>query len=430
MIEIEKKKLASGLTVIMVPMERESVTVLGMVRAGSRDEIEGEYGGAHFLEHMVFKGTKKFPEVGDIAKAVESVGGVQNAYTDNEMTGFWVKAPADKRGLAVKVVGQLMGEPLLDEKEFNKEKGTIIEEIRMYKDVYPVVAEEKFGELVFRGTGLARPVAGTEESIEKMKVENLKAFRDRWYWGENMVVVVAGRLGDKKKLVEEIEEEFRAITEKGKWQDKRKKERKALMRDDRVKITKKVSGQVNLVMGVSWFRTCNRRRYAAEVMNRILGGGMSSRLWKEIREKRGLAYFVRSSVSLGKDEGTIYVQAGIRRGKEEEAVRIIKEEVLKLTKEMVSEEELRRAKERSKGLIKLKVESSGKVAEDLAHDWLLNKGRARTFEERIKGVEAVTREKILDVAKEMFEKDKWCLSVVGDFKEKKKEEELRKVLKS
>lgn len=430
MVGFRQVKLDSGLSVVLAPMATESVTVLGMVRVGSRDEVEGQFGGAHFLEHMVFKGTGKYPAVGDIAKAVEGVGGVQNAFTSTEQTSFFVKVPARQKDLAVKVVGQMMNEPLLDKVEFEKEKGTIIEEIRMYEDWNPRVAEEKFDELVYKGTSLERPIAGSVESVEKMKIEALKSFHDGWYLGDNTVVVVAGKLGNEEKLIKKIEEEFRTVTAKGRWKDERKKERRRVMKESRVKVVKKESEQVNIVMGVNWFETCNRRRSAVAVMSHILGGGMTSRLWKEIREKRGLAYYIRSGVDLGKDDGAVAVMGGIRKGKEEEAMKIIKEEMFKFSQEMVSEEELKRAKESLKGKMMLGLETSDKVAEVLASDWVMRKGKLRKFEDRIKGIEKVSGEKVLEVAREMFKKKHWCLSVVGSFDEKKKEEELKKVLKS
>lgn len=430
MIDFEERELANGLTVLLAPMKMESVTVLGMVRAGSADEVGGEYGGAHFLEHMVFKGTRKFPRVGDIAKAVESVGGEQNAFTSGEHTGFWVKTPAGSKKVALEVVGQMMGEAILPEEEFKKEKGTIIEEIRLYDDWHPRVAEEKFEELVFKGTGLERPIAGSVESIKEMKIKSLRSFYDCWYQARNMVVVVVGRLGDKEKLIEKIEEEFRAIIEKGEWEDRRVKERRKAMRDDRVGVVRKEAGQTNLVMGVNWFQTCNRRRSAALVMNKILGKGMISRLWREIREKRGLAYFVNSEVDLGKNQGAVYVQAAVRQGKEEEVVGIVREEMRTMVEKGINEEELERAKKAIGGAMKLSLESSSNVANTLAKDWVLRQGKVRRFEDRLKEIEAVTREKVLEVAKEMLGKDRWCLSVVGDFDEKEKETELRKVLKS
>jgi len=430
MVDFKKKTLSSGLSLVMVPMETESATVLGMVRAGSSDEVKGQYGGAHFLEHMVFKGTKKYPKVGDIAKAVGNVGGVLNAFTNTEYTGFWVKVPAEAGDLAVKVVGQMMNEPLMDEKEFSKEKGTIIEEIRMYEDLYARVAEKKFDSLVFKGTNLERPILGTMESIKRMRVDDLKTFHTGWYWGSNMVVVIAGKLGDEKKLAEKIEEEFRTVIAKKEWEDERKKERGLPMKGARVLVTKKKSEQINLVMGVNWFQTRGRKRYAAKVMSNILGGGMSSRLFSEIREKRGLAYSIHSRVDLGKNQGMVYARGGIRKGKEEEVIKIIKEEMYRLSKEKVSEEEILRAKEVLKGSMKIGLETSNGAANLLAWDWVLRKGRIRSFEEKEKSIEGVTRKDIMEVSKEMFEGDGWCLSLVGAFEEKKKEEELKKILKS
>ena len=166
------------------------------------------------------------------------------------------------------------------------------------------------------------------------------------------------------------------------------------------------------------------------VMNKILGGGMTSRLWKEIRQNRGLAYDIHSKVTQGKDQGELSVSGGIRKGKEEEVVKIMREQMMKMSKEMVSDEELRRAKESLKGSMMLGLETGNRVAEVLARDWILRQGKIRKFEDRIKGIEQVSKEKVLEVAQEMFNKKKWCLSVVGNFEKKEKEEELKKILKS
>lgn len=428
MVDFKKKVLSSGLSLVMVPMETESVTVSGVVRAGSRDEIEGQYGGAHFLEHMVFKGTEKYPKVGDISREIEGIGGIQNAFTWNDMTGFWVKIPKKYLEKGLDIVGELMNNPLLSEIEFEKERGTIIEEIKMYKDNYPVVAVDKMEDLLFFGTGLERAVIGTEKSIKNMSVENLKAFYDRWYFAENMVVVVSGGLEDEDKIAGLVEDKFSSIIKKGKFIDERNKEEFGKNKGQVVKTVEKDIQQVHLALGVRGLGPYSKKMYAWKVMNQVLGGGMTSRLWEEIREKRGLAYYIVSETESHKDLGMQVVRGGFKKGQELEVVKIVKDIVSDLSSNLVSEKEFLIAKESLKGKLVLGMESNNRVADWMAMDWALREGKIRKPSSMLEEVDKVTREEILEVAKDLWSGELF-LGAVGPLK-KGVEEEFKKVLKS
>lgn len=428
MIDFKKKTLSSGLDLVMVPMGGESVTVSGVVRAGSRDEIEGQYGGAHFLEHMVFKGTKEYPRVGDIARAVEEMGGIQNAFTWNDVTAFWIKIPKKYLKKGLEIVGEMMSSPLLSEVEFKKEKGTIMEEIKMNKDNYPVVAFEEMESLVFSGTSLKRPVAGTLRSIDKMTVENLKAFHDRWYFSENMMVVVAGGLEDEDKIVDLVEEKFGSIVKKGEFTDGRKDEKFVKRIDKQVKVAERNIQQVHLALGVKGFGPHNKKMYAWKLMNQILGGGMTSRLWREVREKRGLAYYIVSEIETHKDLGMQVVRGGFKKGKEVEVVEIVKKIVNDLGNKLVSERELSIAKEALKGKFVLGMEVNNKVVDWMAMDWVLRGGEIRKPGSVLKKIDEVTREDVLEVSKELWSGDLF-LGVAGSLKKGRKKE-IEKLLKS
>lgn len=427
MIDFKIKKLSGGLTLVMVPMKTESVTVLGTVRAGSRDEIEGEYGGAHFLEHMVFKGTEKYPKVGDVAKVVEGVGGVQNAYTWNDLTAFWVKTTKDKWKTGVDIVGELMSSPLLKDEEFQKERGTILEEIKMYEDNYPVLAADKLDGVVFSGTDLERSVIGTERSIEEMGVKNLKDFYDRWYWAENMMVVVAGGLEKEEKIEREIEDKFRSIISKGSFKDERKESQVKDEKEKRVVVTERDIKQIHMVFGAKGYGPYNKKGCAWEVMNQILGGGMTSRLWKEVREKRGLAYYVVGQREVHKDMGVSTIRGGYKRDAGEEVIKVVKGILDDLRSKKVMDKELKMAKEALKGKFKLRLESNNQAADWVAMDWVLRGGRVRETEKILKEIDEVSAEDVLGVAKDIWRDERLCLSVVGPFKDKSK---FEKVLKS
>jgi len=246
----EVVKLGSGLTLIKVPMKLKSVTILNLVRAGSRDENEDQYGGAHFLEHFVFKGTKKYPKVNQIARVMDGVGGKYNAFTGQDYTGFWVKVPSEHLETGLEVVGQIVGEPLLPEKELVKEKGAIIEELKMYEDNHPVKSMEELEKMVFKSSPLGRPIIGFEESIRKMRVADLKAFRGRWYTTDNMAVVVVGDWSSGKNLQKLIEENFGSI--KKKKQEKKREGYGTEFKQEKplVVVTNKETEQVHLSLGM------------------------------------------------------------------------------------------------------------------------------------------------------------------------------------
>lgn len=414
-LKIKESKLENGLSLLEVPREVPSVMVMAMVRAGSRDEREGQYGGAHFLEHFVFKGTKKYPQVNEIAREVDSLGGQQNAFTSSDYTGFWVRLAEEYWRKGVEVVGQMVSEPLLPADQLEKEKGTIIEEIRMYEDDPMSKAWMEMEKSLFAGCDLERHTLGTEKSIRKMRVEDLQGFRDNWYWGENMAVVAVGSLPESGQLKEAIEAEFGSLV-------KNKKTERLGYGEDldqdqaRVKVVKRDTQQAHLVLGMEGLARADEDRYSLWVLNQILGGNMSSRLWNEVREKRGLAYYIKSGFEGKTDVGQVYVRAGVRVDKAKEAVEIIKEELAKVAGEKVSGEEVKRGREGVKGGLKLALESSEKVAMRIGNDWSLV-GEVRDVEEEIVKIDEVSRADVMRVAEELFVPGKMNLSVVGPFEE-------------
>src|SRR3989339_1648987 len=191
-----------NLKVVLVPEDRESVTVRVMIGTGSREETDKEAGSAHFLEHFVFKGTKKFPKMYDINEAVENVGGAFNAYTGQNEMGFWVKMDKGNLELATRIVGQVVTEPVLPREHFDKERGTILEELHMYEDRPNSKAAEECEKLIFGKTNMGRPIIGTVKSLNEMTVERLRAYFDKWFVAKNMVVGVVGGFGDDQKGLE------------------------------------------------------------------------------------------------------------------------------------------------------------------------------------------------------------------------------------
>lgn len=419
-------KLKSGLTLGLVDLGGESLTVLTMVHAGSRDERPGEYGVAHFLEHFVFKGSRKYPKVNDITAAIDGIGGKMNAFTWNDYTGYWVKVASDQWATGVDVVSQLVCEPLLPERELKKEKGTIIEEIKMYEDNFPAKAMEEFDKIVFPDSGLGRPVIGSVKSITDMKIEDLQDFRNRWYFPENIIVVVAGDLSKAENWEKIIEEKFSALPAE-KREDLREGYGMVFTQDKpRVTVTEKKTEQAHIVLGMRAFEYKDSKNYTLWVLNQLLGANMSSRLWNEIREKRGLAYYVRSMFYSHFDQGAFLVRAGVRLDKVDLAIKVIKKELLKLTEKPVGAKELQMAKEGAKGNLKLDIEDSQEVATMISDDFIMT-GKVRTVEEMVKGIDGVSITDIQEVAKELFKTERVNLSVVGPMNDKERFEKILEV---
>src|SRR3989344_3130770 len=331
----------SGLKVILVKDDRESVVVQTLVGTGSREETDATAGSAHFLEHFVFKGTKKFPGMFDISDAIDEVGGARNAFTSNHVVGFWAKTAKHKLDLAVKVVGQLVTEPLLPAKHFAKERGTILEELRMYEDLPDSKALDRnkwdwgvkvVGQLVtepllpakhfakergtileelrmyedlpdskafeeswkslFGKTNLGRPIIGTEKSLQEMKLDYLHDYMNKWFLPENMLVGVVGNWGGDRELLSLIEREFAGIIGKKKGVPSKDTFEWKVQTKPRTTLISRKTEQANLSIGLPGLPIGHPGRWAMYLANIILGGGGLSRLFKEVREKRGWAYSI------------------------------------------------------------------------------------------------------------------------------------------
>lgn len=412
----EVLKTKNGLNVVLVPTEAKSVTILAVIKAGSRDEAEGQYGGAHFLEHFVFKGTKKYPKTNDISRAVDSIGGLQNAFTSTDYTGYWVKVAGDQWQKGLEVVAQLVTEPLLPEGELKKEKGTIVEELKMYEDNYPIKALEKLDHLAFPDSPLGRAIIGFEDTINAMKISDLKAFRDRWYFPENIILVAVGQIDQSQKLLKEIEEQFGSLAPKKESVERIGYHQIFTQSEPKIIYTQKKTEQIHLALGWRTFPSSDKRDETLEMMNNILGGNMSSRLWNEIREKRGLAYYIKTFTDGHQDQGLSGIRAGIRVGKEQEAVKVIVGELEKLAGKEVTDKELVRGVASVTGRLKLEAEDSQEIAMMIADDFVNREAKIRTLDEILDALKGVTKTEIKKLAEEMLDKNQYCLSVVGQTK--------------
>lgn len=416
MSKYTKIELSNGLRVVTVPMEGvSSATVIVLVGTGGRYEQKQKAGLSHFLEHMIFKGTKKRPTTFDISSLVDSVGAENNAFTGKDQTGFYIKVSGEHLELAFDILSDTLSNSLYQEEEIERERGTIIEEINMYEDTPLYKIDDVFYELIFEGNPLGWLTTGSRKSVSAIKRRDFLDYTKRFYQGSDMVLAVAGKVDPKR--VEKLAEKYFSGFSKGKKE--KLVEFKDSQKKPRVKIEYKKTDQAHLYFGYPAFSYFDKDKPALNVLSAILGGGMSSRLFIQIRERRGLAYYVSSVVDLYHETGFIAARAGLNLEKIDEAVSVIKEEFEKLKSGDVKEDELTKAKECIKGRMALHLENSRAVANRYAEKELLE-GKIETPEEFIAKIEKVTLEDIQRVAIRLFVDQKVNLAIIGPFKDKER----------
>ena len=415
--------LPNGLRVITVPLANvESVTVMVAVKAGSRYESRQEMGLSHFLEHMAFKGTKKRPSALAISTEIDSVGGEFNASTGKESTVYYIKTAAKHVELSLDMLSDMLNNSLLKTEEIEREKGVICEEINMYNDTPMAKVGLVYEKLLYGDTPMGWSIAGEKDIVQKFDRINFIDYIKRLYSANNMCVVVSGNpeaVGNTQKI---INSKFK-IQITNQIQNSKFKTVTESQKKPAIEIFYKDTDQAHLCLGVRTFSRHDRRRYALDVLATILGGGMSSRLFIEVRERRGLAYYVRTGTDEYDDVGNLTTQAGVKVEKLEEAVETIWKEYQKLKRPGLSCTkgqafqgcELRKAKDFLKGHFVLGMENSREVAGFYAGSELLEK-EIKTPDEEMGSIEAVTISDVLSVAQEIFQPKNLNLAVVGPFK--------------
>ncbi len=402
--------LKNGLRIVLAPMpDAATATVVVMSGTGSRYESAKENGLAHFLEHMFFKGTKKRPSARAISEELDGVGAVYNAFTAKERTAYYAKVSSQYIDTALDVVSDIFLNSTLPEKEITKERGAIIQEIDMYEDMPMRTVDNVFDALIF-GTehSLGRTILGPKENIRAFSRDDFAKYLKRNYVPANTVVCVAGAFSSAKVLAK-IKKEFGRL-----------EPATAPLHDPfaiaqtapRIAIKEKKTDQTQLMLGVPAYPYLHKDEYALSVLATILGGGMSSRLFLEVREKRGLAYSVHAWADKYIDTGYFVVQAGVEHGKLEKTIQTILAEFKKIERTKVSAEELKKAKSYMRGTMTLALETSDEIAQYTATS-LINIGRIRSLEEVIKGIDKVTADDIARVAKDIFNTTSLNLAILG-----------------
>ena len=409
--------LKNGLRVLSVPMETESVTALLLVRVGSRDESKKINGLSHFVEHMVFKGTQKWPTTQMVNRIIDSVGGVFNAFTGQEYTGFWVKTAKKHLPLGLEFLNQIIFKCQLPKEELERERGVILEEIKLRHDEPMTLVADRFVSQIYGLTQLGQEIIGPGENIKKIKREEFLKHLKYWYQPSNMVLAVVGSLpAAAAGTAAMVEKTFREkgngfINQPGKLRFKQNKPQTRV-------INKKIE-QAHFCLGVRTFGQTHPDRYVLAVLKTILGGNTSSRLWNEIREKRGLAYYVRTASDAYLETGYLVTQAGCATGKLEETIKLTVKEYEKIAQQSVKDKELELAKEYLKGRLALAFEDNQTVASEYGESLLLE-GRVRTLEEMYLKLDKVRLEEVQKVAAGIFDLKQLNLTIVGPFKNQEK----------
>jgi len=417
--------LSNGLRVLTIPMPSfESATAMIMVGAGSRYENRQNNGISHFLEHMAFKGTKKRPSAMEISSIIDGMGGEFNASTGKEVTAFYIKSSVDKVGLSLDVLSDMLTNSKLDEQEIEKEKGVIIEEINMYEDTPIRDIGDVYERLMYGDTPLGRSPLGTKNIIEETTRGNFVDYMKNLYSPHNMTVVFAGGINSEKS--EELAEKYLGRMTRfdtllyDKYQEKQEK--------PRLFIKNKKTEQAHVAIGFRTVKNEHPDKYPLEVLATILGAGMSSRLFHEVREKRGLGYYISTTTDSYLDAGSLVTFCGVDPKRAQEAIRLILEEHKKIqnSKFKIQNSELRKAKEYLKGHMVLGLENSRSVAYFYASQELLEK-EIDNPDKIIKKVDAVTIEQIENVAKKYFVSQALSLAVIGNFSSGQDFEKLLKL---
>ena len=419
-IPYSKTTLKNGATVIIAPMENtQAVTVLVLVGTGSKYETKEINGVSHYLEHMFFKGTEKRPKAVDISSLLDGVGGEFNAFTSEEFTGYYVKVASAHFELALDVVSDILLESKFDPKEVSRERGVIVEEINMNNDNPMRKVFELWMEVLYGDQPAGWPIAGTKETMAGISRENIVEYFNKQYVGDNIAIIVAGNT--KGVNAAKSVEKYFSTLRKGSSYDKPKVVE--MQNSPGVQFHTKSTDQTHIIIGTRLFDTFDTRKYTAQVMATILGGGMSSRMFISVRERRGLVYYISSMADLYTDMGFLLTRAGIDNSKVEKAIATIVSEYKRLKTSKVSNKELVKAKNYIRGKTYLGLEASDDVAEFLGGQEVIEK-EILSPEETLERIDKVTAADIQELANFTFVPEKINLALVGPFDNKDKFVEL------
>ena len=415
----ERHTLPNGLRVVTAPMpQAKSVACFIMLAAGSRYETRDTNGIAHFAEHMFFKGTQRRPTARHIAGEIDAIGGEFNAFTSKEYTGYYVKCAAEHRDVALDVLVDMLRNSKFDPQEVDREKGVIVEEMNMYFDTPRDYLEGVYDELLYGDQPLGWDIIGTKETVRAATRETFVGYLDKWYRASRMVAGVAGAVGDD--VMARLQELLGDVPDGSTGEPARVQ---MPQESARVKLHTKTSDQAHVRIGVHSYPIVHKDRYALALLATVLGGGMSSRLFTEVRERRGLAYYVFGHNMGYTDTGTLFAQGGVDIQRIDEAVQTIVAEFARIAAEPVEADELEKARSFAKGRLVLSLEDpKGMIMFGLRSEVL--EGVTREPDEVIAGLEAVTLEDIQRVAQNLIRDEGLNFALIGPFDDPDRFEKL------
>ena len=400
--------LDNGLRILTSRMTHtKAVSTIFLVGAGSRYETDEEAGVSHLFEHMLFKGTTSRPRPRDISGVIESVGGMINAFTDRECTGYWCRMASPHYRRGIDVIADIIKSPLFRENDIDQEKHVVLEEIRAAHDSPGALAGLLLDQALWPNQSLGRDIAGTIESVEAIPRSVMIDYHQDQYVGRNIVIAVAGNI-EHDAVVDQIDQLLSDIPDS--------EPRSMFPHEDNLNGPSVNYGardleQMHVAMAFKGISMNDPRRAALRILTVVLGGSMSSRLFEEVREKRGLVYGIGSSMHTLSDCGVVDIHTGVEPRRVGETLQVIVNELVKI-REGITDEELHDARELAKGRLILGMEESRAVANDLASQELL-RGRVESLEARIESLDDVTLEDVQSVAKHVVNSDKLAMSVVG-----------------
>ena len=406
--EIETTTLPNGVRIITETMAHvRSVSVGIWIGSGSRRESPEQNGVSHFIEHMLFKGTTH-RTAEDIARSVDSIGGNLDAFTAKELVCFNTKVLDEHLSLAWDVIADLVLNPLFRPEDIEKEKGVILEEIKMEADSPDYLVHEIFSSNFWKDHPLGKPILGTRETVKKFDSDGIRRYYSDVYAPGNLIVTAAGNL-THKRLVDLVREHFESLPPgtAGKPDPVPNTHARIALRN------KKALEQVHVCLGVPSYPLPHQERFACYVLNTLLGGGMSSRLFQNIRERQGLAYAVFSELNPYRDTGCLSIYAGTSIESARKVVESIMNEFRQLKEEVISDEELRRAKDHLKGSLMLSLESTASRMSNLARQEMYF-GKFFTLDELVESIEAVSADDVQRIAQTFFDPKQIALTVLGN----------------
>lgn len=413
----KKTVLKNGINLVNVPIKNiDTTTTLFLFPVGSRYEKKNLNGISHFIEHLMFKGTAKRPTSLDITREFDKIGAQYNAFTGKDQTGYWVKTTNKKTKIAFEVLSDMTFNSVFDKQEIEREKGVICEEIKMFEENPLFYADDFFERGLYGDHSLGRFVAGDEKKVRGITQKDLENYWYKFYQPNNLVLTVSGGISyqESKKIAQKYLGEIKSRKNKNNYFSFKESDQN---KKSSVEILYKNLAQAQVMLGGIAYPHNHPKINFLRLLMVILGGNMSSRLFSEIREKRGLAYSVYARNYCYQDTGHYLISAGVDKKRVFETVKVILDELKKIKKYGIDNQELKIAKDYLIGTTKLALEDSAKVASFYGGQLLLTK-KIETLEQKFKKIKEITKEDIEKTAKNIF--NKVHLSIIGPFKNKEK----------